>query len=58
MTVVGVFSAISDAGALSLDEWCHRFVQRRKLDKKMKVCTGILDMYSKCGEIEKGEKSV
>ncbi|KAF8113853.1 hypothetical protein N665_0045s0092 [Sinapis alba] len=56
VTIVSVVPAISDTGALSLGEWCHRFVQRRKLDKKVKVCTAILDMYSKCGEIEKAKR--
>ncbi|XP_024010758.1 pentatricopeptide repeat-containing protein At2g44880 [Eutrema salsugineum] len=56
VTVVSVLPAISDTGALSLGEWCHHFVQRKKLDKMVKVCTAILDMYSKCGEIEKARK--
>ncbi|CAH8301643.1 unnamed protein product [Eruca vesicaria subsp. sativa] len=55
VTIVSVLPAVSDIGALSLGEWCHRFVQRKKFDKKVKVCTAILDMYSKCGEIEKAK---
>ncbi|KAL9844182.1 Pentatricopeptide repeat-containing protein [Arabidopsis thaliana] len=56
VTILSVLPAISDTGALSLGEWCHCFVQRKKLDKKVKVCTAILDMYSKCGEIEKAKR--
>ncbi|CAH2046551.1 unnamed protein product, partial [Thlaspi arvense] len=37
---------------ISLGEWCHHFVKRKRLHKKVKVGTAILDMYSKCGEIE------
>ncbi|VVB03394.1 unnamed protein product [Arabis nemorensis] len=56
VTILSVIPAISDTGALSLGEWCHHFVQRKKLDKKVKVCAAILDMYSKCGEIEKAKR--
>ncbi|KAL1225234.1 Pentatricopeptide repeat-containing protein [Cardamine amara subsp. amara] len=56
VTIVSVLPAISDMGALGLGEWCHHFAQRKKLDKKVKVCTAILDMYSKCGEIEKAKR--
>ncbi|CAA7050647.1 unnamed protein product [Microthlaspi erraticum] len=56
VTIVSVLPAISDTGAVSLGEWCRRFVERRKLDKKVKVCTAILDMYCKCGEVEKARR--
>ncbi|CAF1701328.1 unnamed protein product [Brassica oleracea] len=58
VAILSLLPAISDTGALVLGEWCHRFVQRRKLDKKVKVCTGVLDMYTKCGEVEEAEKNV
>lgn len=58
VAILSLLPAISDTGALVLSEWCHRFVQRRKLDKKVKVCTGVLDMYTKCGEVEEAEKNV
>lgn len=56
VAILSLLPAISDTGALVLSEWCHRFVQRRKLDKKVKVCTGVLDMYPKCGEVEEARR--
>lgn len=56
VAILSLLPAISDTGALVLGEWCHRFVQRRKLDKKVKVCTGVLDMYTKCGEVEEARR--
>lgn len=51
VTIVSVLPAIADLGALDLGGWVHQFVKRKKLDRATNVCTGLVDMYAKCGEI-------
>lgn len=56
VTIVSILPAIADLGALDLGSWVHQFVQRRKLDRKTNVCTALVDMYAKCGEIAKARR--
>lgn len=55
VTVVCVLPAVADLGALDLGRWIHRFVQRKKLDRLVRVGTTLVDMYAKCGEIMKAK---
>nr|KYP57280.1 Pentatricopeptide repeat-containing protein At2g44880 family [Cajanus cajan] len=55
VTVVCVLPAVADLGALDLGGWIHRFVQRRKLDRSVRVATALVDMYAKCGEVAKAK---
>ncbi|XVF22787.1 hypothetical protein REPUB_Repub12eG0201100 [Reevesia pubescens] len=56
VTIVSILPAIADLGALDLGEWVHHFAQRKKLDGATNVCTALLDMYAKSGEINKAKK--
>ncbi|XVF79779.1 hypothetical protein PTKIN_Ptkin15bG0016900 [Pterospermum kingtungense] len=56
VTIVSILPAIADLGAHDLGEWVHHFVQRKKLGKATNVCTALVDMYAKCGEISKAKK--
>uniref|UniRef100_A0A6N2ML21 Pentatricopeptide repeat-containing protein n=1 Tax=Salix viminalis TaxID=40686 RepID=A0A6N2ML21_SALVM len=56
ITVVSILPAIATLGALELGEWVHLFVQRMKLDRAVNVCTSLVDMYAKCGEVSKARK--
>ncbi|KAK9273091.1 hypothetical protein L1049_017898 [Liquidambar formosana] len=56
VTIVSILPAIADLGALDLGGWVHRFVRRKKLDRATNVCTALLDMYAKCGEITKARR--
>jgi len=53
VTITGILQAIAALGALDLGCWVHKFVKMKGLDKKIKVCTSLIDMYAKCGEITK-----
>lgn len=53
ITIVSVLPAVADLGALDLGCWIHHYVRRKKLDKYVNVCTALVDMYHKCGEITK-----
>ncbi|PQM41134.1 pentatricopeptide repeat-containing protein [Prunus yedoensis var. nudiflora] len=48
VTVVSILPAIADLGALDLGRWVHKFVQRKKLDRVINICTALIDMYAKC----------
>ncbi|GAB2295873.1 hypothetical protein Dimus_030023 [Dionaea muscipula] len=52
-TIASVLAAIADLVALDLGIWVHHYAQRRRLDKTVNVCTALIDMYAKCGEINK-----
>ncbi|PSS26392.1 Pentatricopeptide repeat-containing protein [Actinidia chinensis var. chinensis] len=53
VTIVSVLPAIADLGALDLGGWVHQYARRKKLDRATNVCTALVDMYAKCGEITK-----
>ncbi|KAI3852063.1 hypothetical protein MKW98_020062 [Papaver atlanticum] len=53
ITVVTVLPASALLGAIDLGEWIHMFVKRNKFDHNISVCNAIIDMYAKCGSIDK-----
>nr|XP_043626468.1 pentatricopeptide repeat-containing protein At2g44880 [Erigeron canadensis] len=56
VTIVSVLPAIADLGALDLGNWVHEFIIRKKMDRAINVCTALVDMYAKCGELTKAWK--
>ncbi|XP_026401358.1 pentatricopeptide repeat-containing protein At2g44880-like [Papaver somniferum] len=56
VTIVSILPAIADFGAIDFGSWVHEFVRRKKLDRSSNVCTALVDMYSKCGEILKAKQ--
>ncbi|KAL0339339.1 UNVERIFIED_CONTAM: Pentatricopeptide repeat-containing protein [Sesamum angustifolium] len=56
VTVVSVLPAVADLGAMDLGNWVYEFVKRKKLDRSANVSTALVDMYAKCGEIEKARR--
>lgn len=56
VTIVSILPAIADLGALDVGSWVHQFVRRKRLDKVISVCTALIDMYAKCGEITKAKR--
>jgi len=52
ITVVAALSACSQIGALETGRWIHVFVKSSRIRLNVKVCTGLIDMYSKCGSLE------
>ncbi|KAH6788470.1 Pentatricopeptide repeat superfamily protein [Perilla frutescens var. frutescens] len=57
VTIVSVLPAIADLGALDLGNWVYKFVKKKKLDRSANVSTALVDMYGKCGEIEKARRA-
>ncbi|MED6182491.1 hypothetical protein PIB30_028871 [Stylosanthes scabra] len=48
-----MLSACTGVGALEMGEWIHRYVVRRGIELDSKLATTIVDMYCKCGCLDK-----
>ncbi|KAK9706840.1 hypothetical protein RND81_07G155500 [Saponaria officinalis] len=53
-TLVNVLSACANLGALNQGKWIHLYIDKNEFKIKGFLATALVDMYSKCGEIEKG----
>ncbi|RDX63335.1 Pentatricopeptide repeat-containing protein, chloroplastic, partial [Mucuna pruriens] len=52
-TMVSLLSACAHLGALQHGEWVHDYIKRNHFELNVIVLTAIIDMYCKCGSIEK-----
>ncbi|CAN8229083.1 unnamed protein product [Cochlearia groenlandica] len=52
ITVVSCLSACSQIGALESGRWIHVFIKNSRIKLNVRVCTALIDMYSKCGSLE------
>ncbi|KAL2467355.1 Pentatricopeptide repeat-containing protein [Abeliophyllum distichum] len=52
-TLVNVLSACAGLGALSQGKWVHAYIDRNGIEVEGFLATALVDMYSKCGCIEK-----
>ncbi|KAG9155293.1 hypothetical protein Leryth_021325 [Lithospermum erythrorhizon] len=55
VTITTVLSASAQVGALDLGKWLHSFIDRRGIGVSSVVGTALVDMYSKCGDLESAE---
>uniref|UniRef100_A0A1J3CYS6 Pentatricopeptide repeat-containing protein n=1 Tax=Noccaea caerulescens TaxID=107243 RepID=A0A1J3CYS6_NOCCA len=53
VTLVSVLPAISRLGSLELGEWLHFYVENSRIEIDDVLGSALIDMYSKCGVIEK-----
>lgn len=53
VTMVSVISACAKAGALDLGRWVHAFIDRKGITVDLELSTALIDMYAKCGLIER-----
>ncbi|KAJ8631457.1 hypothetical protein MRB53_024780 [Persea americana] len=53
ITMVTVLPACSQLGALELGEWVHVYIDKNGFDSNVAVCNALIDMYAKCGSIDK-----
>ncbi|KAL5560084.1 hypothetical protein UlMin_036295 [Ulmus minor] len=53
VTVLGALSACSQLGAFKEGEVVHRYIMDEHLDVNMIVCNALIDMYAKCGFVDK-----
>ncbi|KAJ0052748.1 hypothetical protein Pint_01595 [Pistacia integerrima] len=53
VTLVSVLPAISRLGALELGKWVHLYAEKNEIEIDDVLGSALIDMYSKCGSIEK-----
>ncbi|XP_060216167.1 pentatricopeptide repeat-containing protein At2g22410, mitochondrial [Lycium barbarum] len=53
VTMVSCLSACAQLGALDLGVWIHHYVKKHNLSLTVSLGTALVDMYAKCGNIEK-----
>ncbi|KAI4314218.1 hypothetical protein L6164_027151 [Bauhinia variegata] len=53
VSMVSVLSACTDLGALDQGRWAHAYIERNKLRMTVTLGTALIDMYAKCGNIDK-----
>ncbi|KAL5562062.1 hypothetical protein UlMin_031809 [Ulmus minor] len=53
VTLVSVLPAISCLGALELGKWVHLYAEKNEIEINDVLGSALIDMYSKCGSIEK-----
>ncbi|KAK7312105.1 hypothetical protein VNO77_35703 [Canavalia gladiata] len=53
VTVLGALAACSQLGALKQGQIIHDYVVDEKLDTNVIVCNAVIDMYGKCGFVDK-----
>lgn len=53
ITMVNLLSTCSQLGALEMGMWVHHYIDRHRLSLSVALGTSLVDMYAKCGNIEK-----
>ncbi|XP_062148840.1 pentatricopeptide repeat-containing protein At5g48910-like [Alnus glutinosa] len=53
VTMISVLPAISRLGALELGKWVHLYVEKNGIEIDDVLGSALVDMYSKCGSVEK-----
>lgn len=54
--MVGVISSCAHSGALAIGEKAHEYVMRNNLSLNLILGTALVDMYARCGNVEKAVK--
>ncbi|KAF2310707.1 hypothetical protein GH714_016494 [Hevea brasiliensis] len=53
VTMVSLLLACIHLGALDLGKWLHAYIKKRKINVDVALGTAMVDMYAKCGSIER-----
>ncbi|XP_031286367.1 pentatricopeptide repeat-containing protein At4g21065-like [Pistacia vera] len=56
ITMVSVLSACTDLGAFEVGKWIESFIEKRRVKKCMELCNALIDMFAKCGDVDKALK--
>lgn len=52
-TMVPVLAACAHLGVMDQGKWVHAYIQRNRLRLNVTLGTSLVDMYSKCGSVER-----
>ncbi|KAG9445469.1 hypothetical protein H6P81_016809 [Aristolochia fimbriata] len=55
-TLVRVLTACAHLGDAKAGEWIHRYIEVKGMDDNCFVATSLVDMYTKCGEMEEARR--
>ncbi|XP_059664917.1 pentatricopeptide repeat-containing protein At2g42920, chloroplastic [Cornus florida] len=55
-TMVSLLNASARLGALKQGEWIHGYIKKNNIESNVIVTTAIVNMYCKCGSIEKARE--
>ncbi|GJT87977.1 pentatricopeptide repeat-containing protein [Tanacetum coccineum] len=55
ITFISLLSACAQVGALDIGRWLHSYIDRNNCGSDVVVGTALVDMYSKCGDLESAE---
>ncbi|KAL5728222.1 hypothetical protein ACHQM5_001334 [Ranunculus cassubicifolius] len=56
VTMVSVITACASSGALDLGKWVHAFVDKHIIKVDLELTTALINMYARCGCIEKSRE--
>ncbi|KAF3431555.1 hypothetical protein FNV43_RR26286 [Rhamnella rubrinervis] len=54
--IVSILCACAHLGALHIGVWIHRYLDRLGLPLSVRISTGLMDMYAKCGNLDIAKK--
>ncbi|KAK8945490.1 Pentatricopeptide repeat-containing protein [Platanthera guangdongensis] len=57
VTLASIIPAIAAIGAVNIGHWIHSYARRKGLDRATIVATALVDMYSKCGDVNEARKT-
>lgn len=53
VSMISVLSACTHLGALDQGRWAHTYIEKNKLQITLPLGTALVDMYAKCGDMNK-----
>uniref|UniRef100_A0A803KRK3 CBM20 domain-containing protein n=1 Tax=Chenopodium quinoa TaxID=63459 RepID=A0A803KRK3_CHEQI len=53
VTLVCALSACAQLGAADMGSWIHVYIEKQCIKLNSYLCTSLIDMYSKCGDLER-----
>ncbi|KAG9133749.1 hypothetical protein Leryth_018450 [Lithospermum erythrorhizon] len=56
VTLASVVSACAMSGALDLGRWVHTYIDKKGVRNDLELCTALVNMYAKCGNVEKAKE--
>ncbi|GAV75449.1 PPR domain-containing protein/PPR_2 domain-containing protein/DYW_deaminase domain-containing protein [Cephalotus follicularis] len=56
-TMVSILTACAHLGALELGEWINTYIEKNKVKNDVFVGNALIDMYFKCGNVEKAQRT-
>ncbi|KAL4182776.1 hypothetical protein AMTRI_Chr11g151940 [Amborella trichopoda] len=56
ISILSILPACAQLGALEAGQWIHSFADKNGLLEKTCICNALIEMYAKCGSIEKANQ--